>query len=155
MQHFGIGFRTHEMDHSNWKKIEQDWVLVCSGVNKEPPAPLGKTIQLVCCVDANLLHDTLTGRSVTAFLHFINTTPMDWFSKKQSTVETTICSSEFAVTRTCIEQMMDLCATLQWLGAQVNEKSYMFGDDKAVVKSSSMVHFKLHKQHNAVSFHQG
>ena len=29
-------------------------------------------------LDANLLHDIVTGKSVTAVLHFVNTTPTDW-----------------------------------------------------------------------------
>ena len=30
-------------------------------------------------LDINLLHDIVTGKSVTAVLHFVNTTPTDWF----------------------------------------------------------------------------
>jgi hypothetical protein len=42
----------------------------------------------------------VTGRSVTAILHFLNQTPMDWYSKKQATVETATFGSEFIATRT-------------------------------------------------------
>ena len=50
-----------------------------------------------------LLHDVLTGRSVTACLHFVNATPIDWFSKKQATVETATYGAEFVAARTCVE----------------------------------------------------
>ena len=50
--------------------------------------------------------------------------------------------------------MIDLRDTMRCLGVQVNEKSHMFGDNESVVNSSSMVHSKSHKRHNALSFHR-
>jgi hypothetical protein len=50
----------------------------------------------------------VTGRSVTAILHFLNQTPMDWYSKKQATVETATFGSEFIAARTTIDQIVDL-----------------------------------------------
>ena len=41
------------------------------------------------------MHDVLTGRYVTATLHFFNTTPGDWYSKRQATVENATYASEF------------------------------------------------------------
>ena len=105
-------------------------------------------------MDANLYHDQLTGRSVTGIIHLINQTPIDWFSKKQATVETATYGSEFVAARTCVEQIIDLRTTLRYLGVPVNEKSYMFGDNKSVVDSSVKIHAKLHKRHNALSFHR-
>ena len=104
-------------------------------------------------MDANLLHDKLSGKSVTACLHFVNATPMDWYTKKQGTVETATYSSEFVAAHTCVEQIIDLRNTLRYLGVKVNSKSYMFGDNESVVNSSSVLHAKLHKRHNILSFH--
>ena len=53
-----------------------------------------------------------------------------------------------------MEQIIDLRNALWYLGVQVNEKSYMFGANKSVVDSASLVHSKLHKRHNALSFHR-
>ena len=39
-------------------------------------------------LDANLNHCLATGKSLTGCLHFFNKTPVDWYSKKQATVET-------------------------------------------------------------------
>ena len=75
------------------------------------------------------MHDMITGRAVTGFLHLLNKTPIDWFSKKQSTVETATYGSEFVAARTATEQIMDLRLTLRYLGCEVNAKSYMFGDN--------------------------
>jgi len=43
----------------------------------------------------------------------LNETPMDWFSKKQVTVETATYGSQFV---TCVEQVIDLRNTLCYLG---------------------------------------
>ena len=67
--------------------------------------------------------------------------------------ETVIHSSEFVAARTCVEQIIDLRNALRYLGVQVNKKSHMFGDNKLVVNFASLVHSKLHKQHNTLSFH--
>jgi hypothetical protein len=69
--------------------------------------------------DANLFHDMVTGRSVTAILHFLNQTPMDWYSKKQATVETATFGSEFIAARTTIDQIVDLRTTLCYLGIPI------------------------------------
>ena len=90
---------------------------------------------------------------MTACLHFVNATPIDEYSKKQATVETATYGSEFVATHTSVEQIIVLRTTLHYLGVQVNEKSYMFGDNKAVVNSSSNLYPKLHKRQNALSFH--
>ena len=121
---------------------------------KDTPKPLGEPVQLTHCVDTNLHHDALSGRSVTACLHFMNATPIDWYSKKQATVETATYGSKFVAARTCVEQIIDLRTTLRCLGVRVKETSHTFGDNKSVVNSSNQVHAKLHKRHTALSFHQ-
>ena len=123
-------------------------------VSADMPEPLGKTVTLTHYVDANLFHDALTGRSVTGILHMANATPIDWFSKKQATVETATYGSEFVAARTCVEQIIDLRNTFQYLGVPIHETSYMFGDNESVVNSSSIPHAKLHKRHTALSFHR-
>ena len=45
----------------------------------------------------------ITGRSVTGILHLVNGTPFEWYSKKQSTVETATYGSEFVAARIAID----------------------------------------------------
>ena len=96
----------------------------------------------------------MTGRSVTGILHFMNKTPIEWYSKKQPTVETATYGSEFIAARTCVEQIVDLRNYLRYLGVPIREQSYMFGDNKTVIDGSTIPHAKLHKRHNALSFHR-
>ena len=158
MKHATIHFRTHQIDYSDINDVEQDWYSVYGNVTEllpnDAPTPLGKQVVLTHYVDANLFHDVLTGRSVTGILHMLNATPIDWFSKKQATVETATYGSEFVAARTCVEQVIDLCNTLHYLGVPVGEKSYMFGDNESIVNSSTRLYAKLHKRHTALSFHR-
>ena len=115
---------------------------------------LGNFVTLTHYVDANLMHDILTGHSVTGVLHLLNQTPIDWYSMKQATVETATYGSEFIAARTCVEQVIDLLNVLRYLGVPRCDKSYVFGDNKSVVNSASTPHAKLHKRHTALSFHR-
>ena len=53
-----------------------------------------------------------------------------------------------------MEQIIDLRTTLIYLGVRIVGSSYMFGDNESVVVSSIKFTTKLHKRHNALSFHQ-
>ena len=112
------------------------------------PPPRGKVTRLTTYGDANLMHDHLTGKAVTACLHFINQTPFDWFCKKQSTVETATYGAESTAARTCIEQMMQANKmTLMYLGVPIVGPSVLFGDNQTVVDSGTIPHAKLKKRH--------
>ena len=158
MKHATIKFRTHEPDYSDLPPNDYNWLHTYGNVKElvpdDAPEPLGKKVVLTHYVDANLFHDALTGRSVTGILHMVNATPVEWYSKKQATVETATYGSEFVAACTCIEQIIDLRNTLRYLGAPIHECSYMFGDNESVVNSASIPHAKLHKRHTALSFHR-
>ena len=114
---------------------------------------MGKHVTLSHYVDANLYHDMLAGQSVTGVIHFVNKCPIDWYSKKQSTVETATFGSKSSATRTATEQIIDLRSTLRYLGVPIRGSSYMFGDNMTVVDSGSLPHAKLHKRHRMLSYH--
>ena len=70
-------------------------------------------------VDANIHHDQVTGRAVTACLHIVNDTSSHWHTKRLSTVETVTFGSEFVAARIATDQIIDLRYTLIYLGAPV------------------------------------
>ena len=154
-----LRIRTEEPDYSDLHIPEYDWSTSVYGnpkeeIPKDAPEPLGAWVTLTHFVDANLMHDLVSGKSVTGILHLLNKFPVDWHSKKQATVETATYGSEFVAARTCVEQIMDLRLTLRHLGVPIREKSHMFGDNKSVVDSANTVHAKLHKRHTMLSFHR-
>ena len=120
-------------------------------IPKDIPKPLGKKVITTTFLDAHLLHNIVTGKSVTAVLHFVNTTPTDWFLKRQATAA---YGSEFAAAKTATEQIMDLRNTLRYQGVPIMTKAYMFGDNKSVVMSSTIPQSFLNKRHNMLSYHR-
>jgi hypothetical protein len=81
-----IRFRTQEPDYSNITALAYDWECkyneALEDTPTDAPTPLGKFGVIATHVDANLCHDLVRGKSVSGILHWLNGTPIDWFSKK-------------------------------------------------------------------------
>ena len=106
-------------------------------------------------VGANLHHDQVTGRAVTACLHLVNATPSHWHTKRQATVGTATFGSEFVAARIATDQIIDLKYTLIYLGVPIRSKSYMFGGIKSLVDSASIPTSTLSKKSTLVSMAAG
>lgn len=138
---------------------EQDWNGTVYGTYKEEvpdyfPKPMGKMVRTTTYVDANLMHCLVTGKSCTGIIHMVNQTPVDWFSKRQNTVETATYGSEFMAARIATEQIMDLRITLMSMGVPLDGPSWMLGDNQSVITSSTIPKSMLNKRHNALSYHR-
>jgi hypothetical protein len=154
-----VRIRTEQPDYSNVAERSYNWDRsIYEGASEiipsDAPEPLGQPVVLTSYVDANLYHDMLTGRSVTGILHFVNKTPFDWYSKKQSTVETATYGSEFVSARTATEQIIGNRTAFRYLGISVNGPTYLFGDNRSVIDSATVPHSSLNKRHVALSFHR-
>jgi hypothetical protein len=135
-----------------------DWCYTVYGivqelVPKDAPLPLGNCVSTVSYTDTTLYHDILSGRSVTGVLHLCNQTLTDWYSKRQARVETATFGSELTAAQIAVDQIIDSRTTLRYLGVPVNNKSFMFGDNQAIVANSSIPHSSLNKRHNALAYH--
>ena len=158
-RHAAIRIRTELPDYSDLPDEEYDWTYTVYGKVREQlpddlPEPLGKKVQLTTYKDANLYHDMVTGRAVTGIIHLLNGTPVEWYSKRQATVETATYGSEFVAARTAVDQIIDIKDCLRYLGVPIVERAVMFGDNQSVVTSSTLPHSALNKRHNALSYHR-
>jgi hypothetical protein len=158
MKHGFIRVRTEEPDYSDLPRKPYSWERSVYGnvtelIPNDIPKALGKRVVCTSYVDANLNHDLLTGRSVTGILHFVNQTPVHWFTKKQPTVETATYGSEFIAAKLAVEQIMAMRLTLRYLGVEVHGASKLFGDNGSVVTSSSVPESPLRKRHQALAYH--
>ena len=95
----------------------------------------------------------MTGKAATGVIHLINQTPVDWYSKKQATVETATYGSEFVAAKIATEQIIDLRYTLRSMGVPIEKESWLLGDNKSVITSSKIPHSSLSKRHNALAYH--
>jgi hypothetical protein len=98
-------------------------------------------------IDADLLHEIAMGRSATGIIHLNNMMPMEWYPKKQATMETAKYGSKFVADRICVEQVIELHNTLRFLGVLIKGKSYMLGDNQSVVDSF----MRVRAQHSSLN----
>ena len=146
-------------DYSFLPDQDFDWTYSVYGNVQEilpddMPDPLGEAVITTTTMDANLNHCLASGKSLTGCLHFVNKTPIDWYSKKQATVETATYGSEFVAAKTATEQIMDIRQTLRYLGAPIGAKSFLFGDNRSLVTNATLPHSTLTKRHNILAFHR-
>ena len=129
MKHAVLRFKVKESDYSDIPDFDYDWSDIYRPVPEslptDAPEPLGNYVTLTHYVGANLMDDVLTGRSVTGILHLLNQTPIDWYAKKQATVETATYGSEYVASRTCLEQVIDIRNTLRYLGVPIRSKLHV------------------------------
>ena len=156
---YAIRFRTEKPDYSFLPDQDFDWTYSVYGdvheiLPDDMPEPLGESVTTTTTMDANLNHCLATGKSLIGCLHFVNKTPVDWYSKKQATVETATYGLEFVAAKTATEQIMDIRQTLRYLGAPITTKSYLFGDNRSVVTSATLPHSTLTKRHSILAFHK-
>ena len=139
MKNAVIRFHTSEPDYSDLPGHAYDWEYSVYGnvkeyIPKDCPSSLGRHVTLTHYIDANLFHDILTGRSVTGILHLVNQTPLEWFSKKQNTVETATYGSEFVAARLCVEQLIDLSRNAARSRQAVSQRLQRQGRARAVAR---------------------
>ncbi len=82
LKYVAIHYRTDLPDMSLYPFKDYDWTKTVYGnvtevLPSDAPEPLGKPVVLRTYVDANLMHDMVTGRAVTGILHKINNTTID------------------------------------------------------------------------------
>jgi hypothetical protein len=158
MKHATIRVLVEQPDYSNLPETRYEWATSVYGNIKEElpdnePRALGKPVVMTTYVDANLFHDHITGRAVTGVLHFYNQMPINWYLKKQATVETATYGAKFVAARVAKEQITAHQLDPRYLGVPVLGASRMFGDNESVVKSGSIPHSRLNKRHQALSYH--
>ena len=100
------------------------------------------------------MHCLVTGKSCTGIIHMVNQTVVDTYSKRQNTVETATYGSEFNAARIATEQIIDLRLTLMSMGVALDGPSWLLGDNKSVIDSSTVPSSMLNKQHNALAYHK-
>ena len=156
---YAIMFRTDQPDYSFLPDQDFDWAYSGYGnveavLPDDMPESLGEAVITTTTMEANLNHCLASGKSLTGCLHFVNKTPVDWYSKKQANVETATYGSEFVAAKTATEQIMDIRQTFRYLGAPIGAKSFLFGDNRSVVTSATLPHSTLTKRHNILAFHR-
>ena len=107
--------------------------------------PRGCAVSSHCFVDADHASNTVTRRSQTGILIFLNRAPIMCYSKQQNTVETSTFSSEFIAMRTAVEHIEALCYKLCMFGILVEGPMNVFCDNEAMFKNTMIPESTLKK----------
>ena len=116
------------------------------------PEPLGKEVDINIFVDADHAWNCVTRRSHSGIIIYCNMSPISWYSKRQTTVETSTFSSEIIALRIATEQVEGLRYKLRMFGVPLSGPARMFCDNESVVTVTSNVEARLKKKHASVSY---
>ena len=117
------------------------------------PAPKGIGFTMRAFVDSDHAGDSVTRRSRTGFIVFLNSAPIFVYSKKQGSCETSSFGSEFIAMKTCCEYLRGLRYKLRMMGIPVEAPAYVFGDNQSVLSNSTKPHSVLKKKSSSIAYH--
>ena len=136
----------------------QDWSRSIYGEPKEElppnmPKPLGREMILRTFIDSDHAGESVTRRSRTGFIVFLNRAPIYWLSKKQTACETSTFGSEFCAMKQGTEYIRGLRYKLRMMGIPCTSPSFVFGDNQSVLANTTVPASQLKKKSNSISYH--
>ena len=112
--------------------------------------PRGRAVSSHCFVDVDHVSNTVTQKSQTGILIFLNRALIVWYSKRQNIMETSTFGSEFIAMRMAVDHIEALCYKLHMLGIPVEGPMNVFCDNEAVFKNTTIPESTLKKKHNSI-----
>jgi hypothetical protein len=117
------------------------------------PQPRGIGFTISAKVDADHASDSVSRRSRTGFLVWVNSSLVHWWSKKQTSVETSSFGSEFVAMKQCCEYLRGLRYKLRMMGIPVNGPCYISGDNQSVLANTTNPGSTLKKKSQSIAYH--
>ena len=121
-------------DGAEWKTFYGD---VTEAIPPNAPDPRGKSVDLRMWVDSDHSGDKVTRRSLTGYFILLNTALINWLSKKQATIETSVFESEFVTMKTGVEALIGIRYKLRMMGVTLTGPTYVYGDNMSVIYDTS------------------
>ena len=137
----------------------KDWTASEFGLTLEEvlppnmPTPRGMGFVMRAFVDADHAGDSITRRSRTGFLIYLNSAPIYWMSKKQTSVETSSFGSEFIAMKQCTEYIRGLRYKLRMMGIPCDDPTFVFGDNQSVLANTTAPDSTLKKKSQSIAYH--
>jgi hypothetical protein len=124
---------------------KNDWKSMYGDV-KEMIAPVtrGKEVDLRLFVYSNNLR--------TGFVIYLNMAPIVWFSKRQSTVESSVFGAEFVGMKNGIETCRRLHYKLRMMGVSLSGPTFVYGENMSVIHNANRPESVLKKQSNSICY---
>jgi len=119
----------------------------------DAPEPRGKAVQTLTFCDSDHAGDKVTRRSRTGILLYVNRALVNWFSKKQNSVETSTFGSEFMALKTAMEMVIGLRYKLRMMGVPLEGPTRFCVDNMSVVNNTTIPASTLKKKSNSIAYH--
>ena len=104
-------------------------------------------------VDSNHAGEKRTRRSQTGFFVYLNCALVQWLSKKQATIETSVFGTEFVAMKIGMESLRGLRYKLRMMGVPIWGPLLIYGDNMAVIHNTQQHESTLKKNSNSIAYH--
>ena len=78
---------------------------------------------------------------------------IDWLSKKQATIESSVFGDEFIAMKTGVEALRGIMYKLRMMGVPLTGPIYIYGDNMSVIYNTSRPESTLKKKSNSICYH--
>jgi hypothetical protein len=137
-------------DGADWKEVYGD---VKEPIPTNVPEARGRGVVVRVFVDSDHAGESLTRRSRTGYLIYVNMAPILWFSKKQGTVETSVFGAEFVAMKAATEAARGLRYKLRMMGIEIDDPNYIYGDNMSVIHNTQKPESTLKKKSLSICYH--
>ena len=137
--------------------LKEEWFNFYGNVEEELPLNMpearGQELTILCFVDANHAGNSVTQRSHTGILIFVQKAPILWSLKRQNTVETSTFGSEMVAMQIAKEMIVALRYKLRMFRLPINGPARVYCNNQGAVKNTSIRSLTLAKKHNSIKYH--
>ena len=142
-----------DFERKDWTSSEFGLVEGKEELPPNMPEPRGMGFTIVAKVDADHASNTVTRRSRTGILVYLNCSLIHWWSKKQASIESLSFGAEFIAMKQCCEYLRGLRYKLRMMGILCDQPSHIYGDNQSVLANMTMPDSTLKKKSQSIAYH--
>ena len=87
-------------------------------------------------IDSDQATDETRRRSWTGYFIYVNLALVNWLSKNQATIETSVFGAEFVAMKQGMEAVRGLLYKLRMMGVRISGPTYLYGDNMSVIHNT-------------------
>ena len=103
--------------------------------------------------DSDHATDETTRRSRTGYFIYVNSELVNWLSKKQATIATSVFGAEFVAMKQGMEAVRGLSYKLRMIGVWISDPPYGYGLNMLVIHNTQRPESTLRKKSNSIYYH--
>ena len=111
-----------------------------------------KEVDLCMFIDSDHAGKKQTRRSKTRFM-YMNMSLIIWYSKRQSTIETSVFGAEFVAMKVRIKALNEIWSKLKMMSIPKSRASFVYGDSISVIHNTSKPESTLKRKCDAIACH--